>query len=56
MALPGGLDFLGAEEEAVARLAHHSQVASRIVIHDHRQVGLAFVVLLDAFDGCGLAI
>src|SRR6185369_197145 len=39
------LDFLGAEEEEMSRLAEQSQVAAGIVFQNYRDVRLAFVVL-----------
>jgi hypothetical protein len=43
------------EEEAVARLPHQADIASRIVVDDDTNMNLAFVVLLDGFDNRRLA-
>ena len=43
-------DLCRIEEKTMAGLAHHSQVAARIVVEHDTDVALAFVVLLDAFD------
>ncbi len=47
-------DFFGVEEEAMAGLAQQAHVSSWIVVENHADVALAFVVLLDAFDGGNL--
>ena len=49
-----GFHFRRGEEEAVARLAHHSEIATGIVFENDADVPDAFVVLFNAFDGCHL--
>jgi hypothetical protein len=41
----------GIEKEAMTRLAHETQVAAGIVIEHNANVALAFIILLNAFDG-----
>src|SRR6185369_5219682 len=49
-----GFEFRRCEEEAVARLAHHSEIASGVVLENDADVPDAFVVFFNAFDGCHL--
>src|ERR1700759_3466774 len=41
------LDLFGGEEEAVAGLAHHSQIPTRVVFQNDREMNLVLVGLLD---------
>ena len=42
--------FGGSEEEPVAWLAHHAEVAARVLVEDHADVLRALVVFLDALN------
>jgi hypothetical protein len=51
-----GFHFSGREEKSVAGLAHQADVSAGIFVHDDANVRLAFVILLDGFDGGDFAI
>src|SRR6185437_468485 len=47
-------DFFGVEEEAMPRLPQQAHISTGIIIENHADMTLAFVILLDAFDGGNL--
>jgi hypothetical protein len=50
------LYFARRKEKTMARLSHQAHVPSGILIQNHANVHLPFVVLLDGLNGCDLPI